>query len=109
MIARIWRGIVERYDADAYLGYLRRTGVPDYQATPGNLGVTILQRDVEDVVEFTLITYWESMKAIRAFAGEYPELARYYPEDQRYLLDLEPTVEHFVVPFTDLPLGKTEA
>jgi heme-degrading monooxygenase HmoA len=109
MIARIWRGIVERYDAVVYLEYLQRTGVPDYQATSGNLGVTILQRDVEDVVEFTLITYWESMEAIRTFAGENPERARYYPEDRRYLLDLEPTVEHFEVPFTDLPIGETRA
>jgi len=103
MIARIWRGIVERYDAALYLAYLHRTGVPDYQVTPGNMGVTILQRDVEDVVEFTVLSFRESMEAIRAFAGENPEVARYYPEDKQYLLDFEPLVEHFTVPFTDLP------
>ena len=104
MIARIWRGVVKPDDATAYLAYLHLTGVPDYRATPGNLGVTILQREIEQGVEFTTLTFWESMEAIKAFAGDDPEIARYYPEDDQFLLTREHRVEHFEVPFTDLQM-----
>jgi heme-degrading monooxygenase HmoA len=102
MIARIWRGVVRVEDADVYLAYLHETGVRDYTATPGNLSVTILQRDVDQGVEFTALTFWESMDAIRAFAGDQPEVAHYYPDDDRYLIAKEPLVDHFEVPFSDL-------
>jgi heme-degrading monooxygenase HmoA len=105
MIARIWRGVVRQADADRYLDYLHRTGIPDYQATPGNLGVSILQRDIELGVEFTTLTFWDSMESIKAFAGDTPEVARYYPEDDEFLLFREPLVEHFDVPYTNLPIG----
>ena len=36
--------------------------------------------------EVTTLSWWTSMDAIRALAGATPELARYYPEDDRYLL-----------------------
>ena len=97
MIARIWRGATRARDGDQYLEYLHRTGVPDYRATPGNRGVYVLRREVDDRTEFTLVTLWDSMEAIRAFAGEDPERARYYPEDDRFLLEKVPTVEHHEV------------
>ena len=37
------------------------------------------------------------MEAIRAFAGDDVERARYYPEDREYLLQLEPRVAHYEV------------
>jgi hypothetical protein len=40
------------------------------------------------------MSWWENMDAIRAFAGDRPELARYYPEDDRFLLDRPEFVEH---------------
>ena len=43
------------------------------------------------------MTLWDSWESIRAFAGDDVERARYYPEDTRYLLELEPTVTHFEV------------
>jgi hypothetical protein len=54
MIARIWHGITMAAKADAYLDYLNRTGVPDYQATPGNRGVYVLRRIEGDVAHFYL-------------------------------------------------------
>jgi len=48
------------------------------------------------LISFTL-TFWESREAIRAFAGDNIELARYYPEDKRYLLEFEPGVLHYEV------------
>ena len=44
MIARLWHGRTRSVDADTYLAYLRKTGLPDYRATPGNQGAWVLQR-----------------------------------------------------------------
>lgn len=103
MIARRWVGVIPASKAGDYLAYLHRTGLVDYAATPGNRGVALFQREVEQGVEFTTLTFWDSMDAIRAFAGDRPELARYYPEDDAYLLWREEFVDHFDVPFAMIP------
>ena len=97
MIARIWHGITPAIKADAYLDFLNQSGVPDYQATPGNRGVYVLRRIEGDVAHFTLISLWDSLAAIEQFAGPQPEKARYYPEDKDFLLEFEPTVTHHEV------------
>jgi heme-degrading monooxygenase HmoA len=97
MIARLWHGAVPADKADAYLRYLERTGIPDSKATPGNRGVYVLTRKEGNVAHFVFVSLWESRAAIRAFAGEDLEKARYYPEDTDYLLELEPTVMHYEV------------
>lgn len=97
MIARTWHGAVAGEKADAYHDYLLRTGVADYQATEGNRGVYVLRRTEGDTAHFLLITLWESLEAIEAFAGEDIERARYYPGDEAYLLELEPHVRHYDV------------
>ena len=83
--------------AQDYLEYLRGTGIADYRATPGNHGVEVLLRTEGDRTQFTLITYWESLEAVKRFAGDQPEVARFYPEDDDYLIDRELTVEHHEV------------
>jgi heme-degrading monooxygenase HmoA len=95
MIARIWRGVTPAEKAEQYLDYLLKTGLKDYRATPGNQGVQVLQRTYENKTEFLLISSWESYAAIHAFAGDDIEKAVYYPEDEAFLLELEPTVKHY--------------
>lgn len=97
MIARTWHGRVPAEKADAYHAYLLRTGLKDYASTPGNRGVQLLRRTEGGVTHFLLITLWESYEAIRAFAGDDCEQARYYPEDDDYLLEREPFVTHYDV------------
>ncbi|HEX6207996.1 MAG TPA: antibiotic biosynthesis monooxygenase [Actinomycetota bacterium] len=97
MIARIWTGQTRAEDAEAYAGYLARTGFPDYRGTPGNRGVLGLRRIDGDRATFTLITLWDSIDAIRAFAGEDPERARYYDEDDRFLLSFPERATHYEV------------
>jgi heme-degrading monooxygenase HmoA len=94
MIARTWHGRVPAAKAAAYHEYLLRTGLPDYQATPGNRGVLVQLRIEGDEAHFTLTTVWDSLDAIKRFAGEAFDRARYYPEDDEYLLEREPTVTH---------------
>ena len=94
MIARTWHGRVPASKADAYHTYLERTGFADYQATPGFAGI-LAERWLEgDVAHFQLTTLWESDAAIRQFAGDDITVARYYPEDDDFLLEREPGVRH---------------
>lgn len=97
MIARIWRGPTPRDKKDAYIAYLERTGLADYAGTPGNRGVYLLTQEKGEEVEFMTLTFWEDWDAIRAFAGEDVERARYYPEDRDFLTRFDATVEHFEV------------
>lgn len=97
MIARIWHGEVPSEKADEYLDYLDRTGVPDYRATEGNRGVYVLRRLEDDRAHFLTVSFWESMREVQGFAGAEPKRARYYPEDERFLLHFEPTVRHYEV------------
>lgn len=67
MIAREWKARCPQRHKAGFTEHLRRTGVHDATATPGFLGAQILVRDIGDNVEFTLITYWDSLAAITAF------------------------------------------
>lgn len=97
LIARIWHGATPASRADEYTTYLERTGVLDCKATPGNRGVYVLRRIRQDRAEFTFLSLWESLDAIRSFAGDDYEKARYYPEDRDFLIELEPFVDHYDV------------
>jgi heme-degrading monooxygenase HmoA len=97
MIARIWRGWTKRDDAQAYAEYVRSTGLVGYRQTPGNRGAYILQRDEGDRTEIITLSFWESLEAVKGFAGEEIERAVFYPEDDRYLVDRDLTVTHFRV------------
>jgi heme-degrading monooxygenase HmoA len=97
MIARIWKGAVRQPDGDAYARYMQQTGVAAYAATPGNRGVWMLRRNVGDRAEFVMFTLWESLDAVRAFAGEQYERAVFYPDDDRFLVERDLTSTHFEV------------
>jgi heme-degrading monooxygenase HmoA len=95
MIARIWHGKTKASDATAYLEYLFRSGIPAYRATRGNKGAWVLRRMDNGVAHFITLSFWESHDAIVAFAGADIAVAKYYPEDEKYLLEFEPTVMHY--------------
>ena len=97
MIARIWRGAVRQEDGDLYEQYIRETGVAGYKTTAGNLGVTMMRRQVGDRTEFMLLSLWESLDAVKAFAGEDYEKGVYYPEDDRYLVERDEKSSHWEV------------
>ena len=97
MIARIWKGAVRADDADAYADYMQGTGVSGYAHTPGNLGVHMLRHVEGERAEFLMLTFWESMDAIRAFAGEDIETAVFYPEDDRFLVERDLKASHWEV------------
>lgn len=97
MIARVWHGITRAEHYDAYWQFLHERAIPDYQATPGNAGVRLFRRLDGERAHFLTVSYWTSLDAIRGFAGDDIDRAKYYPEDMEYLLEFEPTVLHYEV------------
>lgn len=104
MIARLWHGEVPADKAGAYHQLLREKGLKDYQSTTGNKGVFLLKKEVDGIAHFYTLTFWQDMNAIKEFAGDDPEKARYYAEDKDFLLSFEPFVQHFDV--LDSSVGK---
>jgi heme-degrading monooxygenase HmoA len=95
MIARIWRGAVRSEDGDACARYIEGTGLKAYGATPGNRGAWMLRRDLGELTEFLTFTLWESLDAVKAFAGDDYETAVFYPEDERFLVERDERCTHY--------------
>jgi len=96
-IARIWRGRTLASKADEYERYLNANGVAKIRTTPGNRGVTVLRRTDGDKTEFEVISIWESIEAVKNFAGADYQKAVILPRDGEYLLEVEPNVVHYEI------------
>lgn len=103
MIARLWHGKIPAEKTEDYHRYLLKTGLKDYAATEGNKGVFLLKREDHAITHFYTLSFWDNTEAIRKFAGDDYEKARYYPEDRDFLLAPEPLVTHFHV--LEKPVG----
>jgi len=95
MISRHWRGLAHKVHADAYVDHLRTETFPSIRALPGFQDASILRRDVPEGVEFLVVTRWTSLEAIRAFAGDDPEVAVVPDKVQAMMLDYDRTVRHY--------------
>jgi uncharacterized protein YndB with AHSA1/START domain/heme-degrading monooxygenase HmoA len=98
MIARMWRGLVHAEKLAEYVDIVERTGMSGYRSTPGNAGAQLLTRDLGNgSSELVTLSWWADLDKIRAFAGDDIEVAKYYPEDDEYLLEREHMVAHYTV------------
>jgi len=97
VIARVWTGRTRVEDYDTYMAYLEESGVAALHATAGNQGVMVLRRLHGAEAEFSVMSFWDSLDDVKAFAGEDVDAARYFPDDERYLLDFPPRLKHFEV------------
>lgn len=75
MISRVWHGWTSRANADAYEALLREEVLPGIHRVRGFKGAHLLRRDAGDEVEFVTITLFDSIAAVREFAGEDYEVA----------------------------------
>jgi hypothetical protein len=100
MIGRIWHGVVSAAKAEEYLMRMRKVALPDYQSIAGNRGAFCLHRVEGDVAHFEMLTFWDDVDAIKRFAGEDFELAKYYDFDDAFLIERDPQVLHYTV-YTD--------
>ena len=91
----MWHGRVPSSKAQAYREFLKARAIPDYQSVEGNISVHILERSEGTITHFITLTFWKDLDAVKAFAGEDVEAAKYYPEDRDFLLEFEPNVMHY--------------
>ena len=103
VIIRLWRGRVPLERAKEYEEYQRGVGPPGYRVVPGNRGIFMLGRRDGEQYEIAFLTLWESWEAIRAFAGDPVDQAKYYDRDLEFLIDPPEKVEHFEVIEMELP------
>jgi heme-degrading monooxygenase HmoA len=96
-IMRIWRGQTVAARADEYTRYLYEAGITKIAAIPGNRGVQMLRRLGDAVAEFEVHSYWDSLDAVRRFAGEDYEQVSHLPLDPDYMVGEAPVVRHYEV------------
>lgn len=95
MITRNWTGVVKPERAEDYLTHLQNDTLKKLSAIKGFVNASILQRVVTDGIEFLVVTYWESMEAIRQFAGETADIAVVPPIVQEMMVRYDPVVRHY--------------
>ena len=99
MISRVWHGWTSRENADAYEELLRTeifSGIAK-RSIQGYRGIHLLRRDVDDGVEFVTIMWFDSLDAVRAFAGEDYEVAVVPPEARQLLSRFDSRSAHYQV------------
>lgn len=97
MIVRMWRGPTPKWRGPQYEETFKATALVDYTKTAGNRGVYLLRRDIGDQYEFMAMTFWDSLDAVKCFAGEDYMRPKYYKEDHELFTVLNPLVDHFEV------------
>ena len=95
-MVRIWTGFVPTHRAAEYRELMETVALPDYQAVQGNISASCLSRECGDgYTEFKSITHWRDLAAIKIFAGDDFEKAKYYDFDGEFLVDKATTVTHY--------------
>ena len=97
MIARLWKGWTQRENADAYERLLRDKVLPGLRTIDGYLGGYVLRHDGDGEVEFAVMNLFESLDAVRAFAGPEYTVPVFEPEARQLLSRVEPIARHYDV------------
>ena len=97
MIIREWRGRASSSQAHAYPKHFHEKVVPELRRVPGFAGAQLGRRQLDDKIEFLVLTRWRSMDAIRAFAGMDVEKAVVEPDAVAALIEFDSRVRHYDV------------
>lgn len=104
MISRRWRALAKSEEADNYVRHLQNDTFPQLSQIPGFVSASILRRPIADGVEFLIVTKWQSMDAIRQFAGESERVAVVPPAVQTMMVEYDTVVEHYEIVDTYQPV-----
>jgi antibiotic biosynthesis monooxygenase (ABM) superfamily enzyme len=99
MISRVWHGWASKSNADAYETLLKNEifiGIRNRQI-PGYRGIHLLRRDLGDLVEFVTVMWFDSLEAVRGFAGEDHEVAVVPPKARVLLSRFDERSQHYEV------------
>lgn len=97
MIARHWRGLVKRERADAYVEHLQSQTLPQLVQLAGFHDAKVLRRELPQGVEFLVVTIWDSLASIRAFAGSDVENAVVPPAARDMMIEYDRKARHYDV------------
>ena len=97
MIVRSWSGRARKDGAQRYVAHARTTVFAHLARLTGHRGALVLTEERDTDVVVTVLTFWDSMDAIRAFAGSDPSAAVVEPEAEAALIDYDRIVRHFDV------------
>jgi heme-degrading monooxygenase HmoA len=99
MISRIWHGWTTPTNADAYETLLKSeifTGIQNRQIA-GYRGIQLFRRSLDTEIEFVTVMWFDSLEAVRAFAGEDYEVAVVPPKARNWLLRFDARSQHYEV------------
>ena len=99
MISRIWHGYTTPANADAYESLLKTeifTGITNRHIV-GYKGIQLMRRNLDTEVEFVTIMWFESVDAVRAFAGDDYEVAVVPPRAKALLSRFDASSQHYDV------------
>jgi heme-degrading monooxygenase HmoA len=97
MIARHWRGWTASGNADHYEAHLKQKVLPGLAKLEGYRGGYVLREDFAAETEFVVINFFDSLEAVKQFAGENYSFAVFEPEARALLSRIEPLARHYEV------------
>ena len=97
MIARHWRGWTQLQDADVYEGLLKNKVLPSLKNVEGYRGGYVLRSDSPHEVEFVVVNLFDSLEAVKRFAGPDYTVPVLEPEARKLLSKIEPVARHYEV------------
>jgi hypothetical protein len=102
MIARHWRGWTEVRNAEAYETLLKEKVLPALRSIEGYRGGYVLRHDGPQEAEFVVINLFDSLDAVKRFAGPNYSVPVFEPEAKRLLCRVEPIANHYEVRASNL-------
>ena len=103
MISRHWKGIAKPEFVDRYVSHLKDETFPQLASLPGFIRATILRRELGAGTEFQIVTLWDSLGSIEAFAGVDVEAAVVPSSVQAMMIDYDRSVVHYEIAHTFTP------
>ena len=99
MVERHWKGIARKERADEYIDHLKNDTFRKLKEIHGLVSASVLKRDLPDGVEFLVVTKWETIDAIKQFAGEKIDTAVVPEPVQHIMLKYDDKVSHYELSF----------
>ena len=97
MISRHWKGVARTEEADNYIAHLRNETFPHLAQIDGFISASILRRETQTGTEFLILTNWQSIEAIRQFAGDTALVAVVPTKVQAMMIEFDKEVDHYEV------------
>ena len=100
MVLRMWKARSTTEKSTKYVDHVAKKVFPLLCSIEGHRGAYLLQRAVNSAIEFVVLTLWESMEAVRKFAGPTAEKAVVDPEAQAVLTSFDESATHYQVVYS---------